>query len=123
MAEVTLGTLYDFNKQAMLLEPVLTVAEKAEAIDKLVEELLNNISSKAYMCLNNEKRDFTIFLNTQIPKMKGHIRNDIREFLDNRGDLISIEKQEDGAYEIWLKNNAECFCYMFFDYTDAIIEY
>jgi hypothetical protein len=123
MAEVTLGTLYDLNKQAMLLEPVLTVAEKAEAIDKLVEELLNNISSKAYMCLNNEKRDFTIFLNTQIPKMKGHIRNDIREFLDNRGDLISIEKQEDGAYEIWLKNNAECFCYMFFDYTDAIIEY
>ena len=123
MAEVTLGTLYDLNKQAMLLEPVLTVAEKAEAIDKLVEELLNNISSKAYMCLNNEKRDFTIFLNTQIPKMKGQIRNDIREFLDNRGDLISIEKQEDGAYEIWLKNNAECFCYMFFDYTNAIIEY
>jgi len=123
MAEVTLGTLYDLNKQAMLLEPVLTVAEKAEAIDKLVEELLNNISSKAYMCLNNERRDFTIFLNTQIPKMKGQIRNDIREFLDNRGDLISIEKQEDGAYEIWLKNNAECFCYMFFDYTNAIIEY
>ena len=60
MAEVTLGTLYDFNKQAMLQEPILTVAEKSIAIDQLVEELLNNISAKAYMCLNNERRDFTI---------------------------------------------------------------
>lgn len=123
MAEVTLGTLYDFNKQAMLQEPTLTVAEKSIAIDQLVEELLNNISAKAYMCLNNERRDFTIFLNTEIPKMKGHIKNDIREFIDNRGDLISIEKQENGAYEIWIRDNDECFCYMFFDYTNAIIEY
>jgi hypothetical protein len=123
MAEVTLGTLYDFNKQAMLQEPILTVAEKSIAIDQLVEELLNNISAKAYMCLNNERRDFTIFLNTEIPKMKGHIKNDIREFIDNRGDLISIEKQENGAYEIWIRDNDECFCYMFFDYTNAIIEY
>ena len=75
------------------------------------------------MCLNNERRDFTIFLNTEIPKMKGHIKNDIREFIDNRGDLISIEKQENGAYEIWIRDNDECFCYMFFDYTNAIIEY
>jgi len=123
MAEVTLGTLYDFNKQAMLQEPILTVAEKSIAIDQLVEELLNNISAKAYMCLNNERRDFTIFLNTKIPKMKGHVKNDIREFIDNRGDLISIEKQENGAYEIWIRDNDECFCYMFFDYTNAIIEY
>lgn len=123
MAEVTLGTLYDFNKQAMLQEPILTVAEKSSAIDQLVEELLNNISAKAYMCLNNERRDFTIFLNTEVPKMKGHIKNDIREFIDNRGDLISIEKQENGAYEIWIRDNDECFCYMFFDYTNAIIEY
>ncbi len=123
MAEVTLGSLYDFNKQAMLQEPILSVADKGKAIDQLVDELLNNISSKAYMCLNNERRDFTIFLNTQIPKMKGHIRNDIREFLDNRGDLISIDKQENGAFEIWLRDNDECFCYMFFDYTNAIIDY
>jgi len=123
MAEVTFGNLYDFNKQAMLQEPILSVADKGKAIDQLVDELLNNISSKAYMCLNNERRDFTIFLNTQIPKMKGHIRNDIREFLDNRGDLISIDKQEDGSFEIWLRDNDECFCYMFFDYSNAIIEY
>ena len=60
---------------------------------------------------------------TEEKKMKGCIKQDIREYLDNRGDLISIDKQDNGAYEIWIKDNAECFCYMFFDYSNAIIDY
>lgn len=123
MAEITLGNLYDFNKQAMLLEPVLNVVDKNVAIEKVVKELMESSDVKAWMCLNHERRDYTIFLNTQEPKMKGQIRQDLREYLDNRGDLISIEKQDDGAYEIWVKENAECFCYMFFDYSNAIIDY
>jgi hypothetical protein len=123
MAEITLGNLYDFNKKAMLLEPVLNVVDKNAAIEKVVKELMENSDARAWMCLNHERRDYTIFLNTQEPKMKGHIRQDLREYLDNRGDLISIEKQDDGAYEIWIKENAECFCYMLFDYSNAIIDY
>ena len=123
MAEIELGSLYELNKQAMLLEPVLNVSDKNIAIEKLVKELIENVEAKAWMCLNHERRDYTIFLNTEEKKMKGCIKQDIREYLDNRGDLISIDKQDNGAYEIWIKDNAECFCYMFFDYSNAIIDY
>ena len=123
MAEITLGNLYDFNKQAMLLEPVMNLSDKNVAIEKVVNEFIENSDAKAWMCLNHERRDYTIFLNTEEKKMKGRIKQDFREFLDNRGDLISIEKQDNGAYEIWIKDNAECFCYMLFDYSNAIIEY
>ena len=124
MAEVTLGNLYDFNKQAMKKEPILNMVEKNEALEELIEEMVQKKEVTAWMCLNHERRDFTIFLNkNQEKKLRGQMKQDLREFLDNRGDLISIDKQESGAWEIWIKDNNEAFCYMFFDYSNAIIEY
>ena len=124
MAEVTLGNLYDFNKQAMKKEPILNLVEKNEALEELIEEMVQKKEVTAWMCLNHERRDFTIFLNKdQEKKLRGQMKQDLREFLDNRGDLISIDKQESGAWEIWIKDNNEAFCYMFFDYSNAIIEY
>jgi hypothetical protein len=124
MAEVTLGNLYELNKQAMLLEPVLDMVEKNDALEKIITEMIEQENVRAWMCLNHERRDFTIFLNCyKDKKLRGQMKQDLREFIDNRGDLISIDKQDNGAYEIWIKDNAECFCYIFFDYSNAIIEY
>lgn len=124
MAEVTLGNLYDFNKQAMKKEPILNMIDKNNAIEEIIEEMVQQTDAIAWMCLNHERRDFTIFLNkNKEKKLRGQMKQDFREFLDNRGDLISIDKQESGAWEIWIKDNNEAFCYMFFDYSNAIIEY
>jgi len=122
MAKISLGSLYDFNKQAMKNEPILDMIEKNKAIDTIAEELINN-EAQAWMCLNNERKDFTVFYNSQEKKLKGNIKQDLREYLDNRGDLISVDKQAEGAYEIWLKIDNDCFCYMLFDYSNAIIYY
>ena len=44
--------------------------------------------------------------------------------LTNRGQVLSIDKQNDGNYEIWIKdfNTKENFVYYLFDYTFGIIK-
>ena len=40
----------------------------------------------------------------------------------DRGDILSIEKQEDGNFEIWIRVNKEVFAYYLFPYDNAVIE-
>lgn len=123
MVQANIGvSLYDMNKQLMLKEPLLNLVETKEAIENLVKAIAES-SSKAWMLLNNERQDFTIFYHSSDKILKGNLRNDLRETILNRGKLISIDKQIDGNFEIWVKDNNEAFCYMFFDYSNAIIDY
>ena len=44
--------------------------------------------------------------------------------LVNRGQVLSIDKQEDGNYEIWIRDpkTKENFVYYLFDYSYGIIK-
>ena len=124
MSEITLGNLYDFNKSAMSqLKPLDVIA-----FNTLTDELSSFIYDKSiaenktyWMLLNNERRDYTIF----IPLTKEGILPELRETLTNRGLVLDIARKEDeDAYEIWIRDDQtnENFVYYMFDYTSAVIK-
>lgn len=117
MAELTLGTLYDFNKQAMAQEKVLTEYE----LDSQLRNISETISQKKYwMLLNNERKDYSVFK----IKEPNNIVKEFYETLTNRGDVVSIDRLEDGNFEIWIRDSEtqENFVYYLFDYEFGIIE-
>lgn len=119
MADITLGNLYDFNKNAMnTLKPLDTFILNRQIEDIAITML---VGDKYWMLLNKELGDYSIF----------HIENEninwiskeVRETILNRGKIISIDKTEDGiAFEIWIKIDEECFVYYLFGYDSAIIK-
>lgn len=118
MAEITLGDLYSFNKNAMSqinpLDPI--------AFNMATKAMVDDMADRAvyWMLLNNERKDYTVF---KVNSAEG-ILNEIRPTLQNRGFVLSIDKQEDGNYEIWIRDidTKENFVYYLFDYTFGIIE-
>lgn len=116
MAELSLGTLYDFNKQAMSQIEILTEYE----LDSKLREISKKICQKEYwMLLNNERKDYSVFKIEE----PNNIVKELYETLTNRGDVVSIDELEDGNFEIWIRDieKEENFVYYLFDYTFGII--
>ena len=129
-SEVTLGNLYDMNKQLMANESEITPANLELAKDHLCNWVTNSFVQKYLMLLCHELRDYTLFnldkTNTwkEIPLQTCYtVVNDIIECMTNRGAILAIEDQQDGAWEIWLRNSEGCFAYYLFPYGEAVLEY
>ena len=123
MAKLDLGmNLYDFNKQAMGQLPPLDPVE----FNLITQRMVNDIYARAkqdkpyWMLLNNERKDYTVF----IPLTEEGTLKELRPTLQNRGEVIDITKQEDGNYEIWIRDPAssENFAYYLFDYSFGVIK-
>jgi hypothetical protein len=116
--EISLGNLYDMNKQIM---KQVTPVEKIKMFANIKNYFLSR-EHKYYMMLCHERRDYTVF------KMKSRFSADkaiteLDECFQYRGELYSAELDSNGnAIEIWLKINNEMFCYYLFPYDDAVIE-
>lgn len=123
MAEVNLGTLYDFNKEAMKNEKSLDPIQFNLKTNEIAVELQERKESRYWMLLCHERRDYTIF---NIIACQNHkdIECELKPTLLNRGIIVSIEKQPDENWEIWIrdKETAENFAYYLFPYTDGVIE-
>lgn len=123
MAELGMGTLYDWNKGAMQQMKSLNSTELKDKLKDIKDKLFNQ--GKYYMLLCHERRDYTVF-----NLLKGAIKHDaskqathdLKECLENRGDVVGIDQQADGAWEIWLRIDGEMFCYYLFPYDNAVIE-
>ena len=123
MTEFDLGmNLYEFNKKGMdQLDPVDPISLFTQ-IQDIVEDILTVSDAKYWMLLCNERKDYTVFnlINPDI----NTFASDIKETLDNRGQVLSIDKQEDGNFEIWIRDfdTKENFVYYLFNYTYGVIE-
>ena len=130
-SEVTLGNLYDMNKQAMAQMDALDVEQRKEKINQLADYFqYGHPEEKYYMLLCNELRDYTLFNLDKInvwknmPKENCSIAaNDVIECMTNRGELLAIDQQPDGAWELWVRNSEGCFAYYLFPYGQAVLEY
>lgn len=129
-SEVSLGNLYDMNKQLMKEAPALTEAEVTLAQSHLRQWIADNFKQKYFMLLCNELRDYTLFnLDKTSTWAAAHYENvqfaasDIIECMTNRGTLISIEDQPDNTWELWIRNSEGCFAYYLFPYGEAVLEY
>ena len=120
MSEVSLGTIYDINKNIMSKMDKLSNPALMNKLKK-VEQYFNE-NKMYFMLLCHERRDFTLFrlTETNSPKEAASI---LKECLQNRGMVLEIEKvEETNAFEIWLKIDDEAFCYYLFPYDEAVIE-
>ena len=123
---VSLGTLYDFNKQMVLKQGLLSKAEIKEIKPKLIEWFTS--SAKKYaMLLCRERYDFTVFqLHSSMVLNSPQIATEeLIEVLKNRGEILSIEKDSDhmnNAWEIWIKIDDDAYAYYLFDCNDWVIQ-
>lgn len=126
MAEVNLGTLYDFNKEAMKnekpLDPIM-FNTKTQKVAEEIWELMEDCGDQYWMLLCHDRRDYTLF-NILGAVDADPIVKELRPTLLNRGQVISIDKQPDGAWEIWIRDieTNENFAYYLFQYDNGVIE-
>lgn len=123
---ISLGTLYDFNKQIMLKQKKMTKAE----INKIKPELEDwfNWQIDGYaMLLCRERYDFTVFhlYEKENPNPPKVAVSELISLLMERGKILSIEKDTatlNNAWEIWLKIDDDVFAYYLFNCDDWVIQ-
>lgn len=122
---ISLGNLYDMNKQAILKQPPLGRL----AIDnaKLDLEQWFNWQLDGYaMLLCRERYDFTVFhlYELQNPNPPRVAANELIDVLKNRGKILAIDKDttNDKVWEIWLKIDGEAFAYYLFNCDNFVIQ-
>ncbi len=128
---VSLGSLYEMNKQIMKTQPIATSKEIKEWKDKLRDWF----KDKEYaMLLCNEQHDYTVFHRTKgCCKMQNNTLTDERlekaaseviECMKERGNLLSVDFLDDGAVEIWMRTSkGDPHVYLLFDYEYGIVKY
>lgn len=121
VSEVSLGTTYDINKNLVKkYEKELTEEELQEKKD-LIDKFTNDHNNHYHMMLCHDRRDYTIFhTNYSV----NSVYADLIDCLKNRGKIMAIDLTKDeGAIEIWLMIEDEAYCYYFFPYDSAIVEF
>ena len=122
---ITLGNLYELNKQALTKSNPLT-EEEINNIKPQIEEWFNWQIDGYAILLCRERYDFTIFhlYEKANPNPPAVAVSELVETLNNRGQILSIEKDitNDKAWEIWIKIEDEIFAYYLFNCDDWAIE-
>lgn len=112
-------TLYEYSKQVISkevpMDPIIFNQKMLEVAHSMFGYCYN-------MLLCNERRDFTLFHNTGTDEKK--LATELAECLCNRGNVLLVDLQPDGAWEIWIRDPQidENFAYYFFNYEDGVIE-
>lgn len=112
-------SMYEINKNLMKEEKPLDPIAINIAIKKAADGILSSFK-KYWMLLCRERNDYTVFIITGSNKLE----DELKETILNRGKLLDISQQEDGNFEIWIRDpeTEENFVYYLFDYTFGIIE-
>lgn len=112
-------TLYDIAKQICATATPLDIIQ----INRLVRVVAEKIQSYKYvMLLCRERYDFTVF-NTSTLSYENLVK-ELTAVLKNRGEILYIDNQSNGSWEIWIRDKKEnrSYAYYLFDYTSAVIE-
>jgi CRISPR/Cas system-associated protein endoribonuclease Cas2 len=122
--EISMGTLYELNKNVIMqTDKALKPVDTKDKLKK-VAEFFKNSDNQYCMLLCREKYDFTLF--NFLDKGRSSLTyfvKELKECLDNRGVILSIELTENkDAYEIWLMMDDEAFVYYLFPYDLGVIE-
>ena len=121
MAEVAMGTLYDVNKSAMEGLSALSRNQIKRALTDKVGEYVKDTDNTYYMLLCNETRDYTVFRLSELDNLSAMLK-EMQLCLSDRGEIYSIDKDKNGAIEIWIRGtgfmplieNEKFYCYYFF---------
>ena len=122
--QVGLGNLYDFNKIAMEKLPYLTPIY-LKIRQNIIEDFVEKMNNQYYMLLCNELKDYTLFNSNNNYDNIPTIASDVIECITNRGHIIEIEEDNNGAIALWMRSfqDNEIHCYYFFPYDLGVIDY
>lgn len=117
---IEVENLYDYSKVLISNESPLDPVIFGREIKKVAEDMVVN---HYLMLLCRERNDYTIF-NISDKNNINSLTAELKETLNNRGHVLVMDKQDTGAWEIWIRDFAteENFAYYLFDYTPAVIE-
>lgn len=117
---VSLGNMYDFNKAAYEKETPLDPIYYNKQCTSAGEWIIGRDYS---MLLCRERFDYTIF-HKNFDASPEAAKKELWETLNNRGEIMDFELNNDGAWEIWIRDflTHEPFVYYLFDYSSAIVE-
>lgn len=119
-----MGTLYDINKQLILLEESISKEEKTKKINKVCDFVKNTYGTH-FMLLCKERTDFTLFIIKKYDESninENSFKSNLEECLHNRGEILQINKDHIGkAYEFYIKIDGQVFLYLFFPFEEAAI--
>ena len=126
MAEIELGNLYEFNKNAMSQYGPMDVIQFNRMLNSVADTMIDacdRCDRHYWMLLCHDRRDFTLF-NIIAASNMYDIINELKPTLENRGIILDIELQDNGAYEIWIREpeTDENFAYYLFPYDEGVIE-
>lgn len=126
-SEVSLGNLYDMNKQLMANEASISDEVLTEKKKALMDWITENFAQSYFMLLCNERKDYTVFrMKDRCPTIGAvtDMANDVIECMTNRGTLLALDLQEAGGWELWLRDDeGEIAAYYLFPYGAAVLEY
>lgn len=123
--DLTMGTLYDANKQIMSSDKIKPLNElEIAAAQNKINDFFNWKCDCYGMLYCKDLSDITIFhmYENQNPDPPAIAAAECIGCCLDRGEILSIEEQPDGNYEIWLRINNEAFAYYLFPYDNAVIE-
>ena len=126
MAELSMGTLYDANKQVLRnkehFKP-LTHLEIA-AVQLKLADFFNWQCDNYAMLYCRERSDITIFhmYESQNPNPPALAAKECIGCCLDRGEFISAEEQPDKNWEFWIRIDDEPYAYYLFPYDNAVIE-
>jgi hypothetical protein len=126
MSEVNMGTLYDFNKNAMASFEPIDIIQFNRMLNSIADTMIDaceNCDQHYWMLLCHDRRDYTLF-NIVAASNMDCIIYELKPTLENRGKILDIELQDTGAYEIWIRDydTDENFAYYLFQYDAGVIE-
>lgn len=123
MADISAGTLYEINQSIMSTQTKMTKKEWDTATKVIKAYFRNNAEQKYFMLLCKEIADYTIFVLSA--SLSSEIAcNELKELITERGEILSIEENDNSAIEIWIKRNDDNtpHAYYLFQYGRAVIE-
>lgn len=117
-------SLYVANKQLIAQTQKPLNHLQLGAIQAKLEDWFNWQIDCYAMLLCHDQRDFTIFhlYEKENPNPPAVAAKELILCLKERGEILSMEENEDKAWEIWLKIDNEPYCYYLFNYDNAVIE-
>ena len=126
-AEASFGTLYEFNKLAVKANEKPLLEEEINNLKPEIENWFNWAVDSYAMILCKERSDYTLFhlyMDKTHPNPPHNAAEILIEMLQNRGEILSIEKSTDSdtTFEIWLKIDDEPYVYYLFPYDKGVIE-
>lgn len=114
--------LYDFNKTNMAQIKPYDPIVLARMCNKTAHDIWDRVQRPVYwMLLCRERNDYTIFC---IKNQVSEFSSALVECLNNRGKVLDITEQDDGNYEIWVRDfdTNENVAYYLFDYQNGVVE-